>query len=266
MNFICGTGFLVLYLLVSPALISAQPAKELRVEGIVYDDTGEGNSVAVVDGNFLRKGDTYEGYKILEVKTDRVRVSDEEGSERVFRILGGNRKNKASLDSGSTGSSAAAPVPPDNEPLTQAIHKLRQLMSGGLPEGGASGGERGISDSLTGLFGLVFEIRAFMDVRSIYVAFGAFYLKEGRAPKNFEELIQSKLLPRDFADGANGPYQFTMNGAADRFTIEARPVNPEARLKYFYVDEEGVVRLAKGRPANSESPSVSAANMLGWSL
>jgi hypothetical protein len=257
-----------MYLLLLPAFVSAQPVKELRVEGIVYDDSGEGNSVAVVDGNFLRKGDTYEGFKILEVKTDRVRVSDETGNERVFRILGGDKKGERSAvaAAAATGKNMAAPLPPDNEPLSQAINKLRRFLSGGASGGETAGDGGGISDSLSGLFGLAFEIRAFIDVRSIYMAYGAFYLKEGRPPKGFEELAQSKLLPKDFADGANGPYQFTMTGNAEQFAIEARPVNPKVPLKYFYVDEEGVIRLAKGQPATSESPSVSAANMLGISL
>ncbi|MBI4549645.1 MAG: hypothetical protein HY714_01800 [Candidatus Omnitrophica bacterium] len=268
MNLTRAIIFLFLPLFFLPARLRAEPAKELRVEGIVYDDSGEGNSVAVVDGNFLRRGDTYEGFKILEVKTDRVRAAAEDGTEKVFRILGGGRKGgTASNAPTGANSRVAAPASPDDAPIQQAVRKFRQLLSGGSREGEEPGRPgSGISDSLTGLFGLAFEIRAFLDVRSVYVAYGAFYLKEGRPPKDFGELAQSRLLPKDFADGANGPYEFTMAGTAERFAIEARPVNAKVPLKYFYVDEDGVVRVAKGRPADSESPSVSASNMLGWSL
>ncbi len=272
--------WLLFFFILQPALLLASSSEDLKVEGILYDDGNKDNSVAMVNGNFLKKGDTYAGYKVLAVNHESLRLADEQtGKESNLEITGGPSTSvlpdlKSLLSEEKRKSHDPHHAEKSNSnPLSHAMNYLQEMTRIGKAadlqpwrRSGKSGDVQGEGPNpLIKFFGLFWEMRAIIDIRTVYLAACAYYLKTGTYTQSMEALVGKKFLPKVFAGGVNGQYRFRMEASPDHVAVYADPVQTELDFKHFYIDEDGTIRLEKGKPASENSPVITPANVIGWS-
>lgn len=273
--------FLLLFVLF-PSLLFAASSEGLKVEGIVYDGKNQDNSYAVVDGNFIKKGDTYQGYKVTSVGSASIQAVDEKtGKEQQFHITGGepssylppvthifsDKKKSGSGSGGGAGQSQEAA-----NPLSQLMEQLKGMM--GVKEDGSmqfpgmdSGGKKGNkgANPFAKVLNIAWEIKAVMELKNVYQMAASHYMMENASVKSMEDLVKAKLLSEEFADGQSGPYRFYIQSSAQQFEVHADPVDSSSGLRYFCLSEEsGTVRMEQGKPATPKSSPMTPSNMLPW--
>ncbi len=279
MKTICWLFFLLFVL--TPSLFAASQ-KGLKIEGIVYDGKDKDNSYAVVGGNFLKKGDTYQGYKITSVGSTSIQAVDATtGKEQQFHITGGEPSsflppvanifsNKKKQESGPSSTDAAGQKQEGPNPISQIIEQFRSML--GVKEGGGmqfpgSGAKAKKGDSpnpLAQLMNVAWEIKAVVELKNMYQMAAYYYLTKGVHAKAPADLVQEKMLSEEFKDGENGLYRFYIQGSSDNLIVHADPVEPDSGLKYFCVEDGGPVRVEQRKPATPESPAIAPSNMLPW--
>lgn len=264
-------------LILQSCQVFASSYEDLRVEGIMYDDTNQDNSVAVVDGNFLKKGDSYGGFKILSVEQNALRLVDTQtGKESRMEVKGTGLPailpDLKSLFSGSELKTAGSDSQKsDSDPLSRIKNFLDKITHGGKASPGQSSMESSrkgarpeqIANPLLKFFGLFWELRAIFDVRTVYLATSAYYLKTGAHAQSLQDLISGKFLSKTFEDSLNGQYRFQMLASSDHIEVHADPIESELGFKHFYIDDDGTIRVEKGKPASDESPAVTPFNVIG---
>lgn len=255
-------------------MLDAHAAEDLIVEGILYDDANGDNSVAVVNGQFLRKGDTYEGHTVLSVEANAVRLKDQvTGKESQVHIRGGNapqaplrgvEPGRGSSEKPKTIEASEFPDPsrPSASPVTslqKIMNEFSRLIS---PSAKESAKKPGFVDRM---IGLAWEITAIVELRNLYVAASAYYLMKGGHAREPSDLVAAKLVSKEFEDGVKGKYRFSIKSSGGRVELRANPLEEDSGLKYYYIDEDGTIRVASKGPANAESPAITPANVMGWS-
>lgn len=258
---------------VTPLFAASQ--EDLKIEGIVYDGQNGENSYAVVDGNFLKKGDSYEGYKIVSVGSTSVQTVDEKsGKERQFHITGGEPSPYLPPIPGvpeTRGMDSAGKPQQEANPITQILEQLRSMM--GLKEDGSFQFPGGGSDTKKGssanpfakFINIAWEVKAITELKNIYQMAAAYYMERNEPIKGLAELAQAKMISREFEDGESGPYRFYLKSSAQELEVHADPVDKSSGLRYFMISEEtGTVRVEQGKPATAQSQAVSPSSMMPW--
>lgn len=280
MKAILRIAFIVL---TAAAPLFAASQEDLKIEGIVYDGENGENSYAVVDGNFLKKGDSYQGYKITSVSSTSIQAVDEKsGKERQFHITGGEPSpylppipnapgSQKPSGSGPGGVDTAGQPQQGTNPLAQMLEQLRSML--GVKEdgtfqfpGGGSDAKKGSSANPFAKFiNIAWEVKAITELKNIYQMAAAYYMQRNEPIKGIEELVQGKMISKEFADGESGPYRFYLKSSAQELEVHADPVDKSSGLRYFMISEEtGSVRMEQGKPATAESPAISPSNMMPW--
>lgn len=277
--------FFLFFVLPLSSLFAASQ-EGLKIEGIVYDGKNQDNSYAVVDGNFIKKGDTYQGYTVTSVSSTSIQaVNEKTGKEMQFHITGGepssylppvtngflNPKKQTTEADGGKGTNASGQPQDQNNPLSQVIEQLRNML--GIKEGGGfkfpgSGGSEGkkgdSSNSYAKILNIVWEIKAIVELKNVYQMAAAHYMTEN-TPPSMEDLVKAKLISDGFSDGKSGPYRFYVQSSAQQFEVHADPIDASSGLRYFCLSEDsGTVRIEQGKPANPKSPALDPSNMLPW--
>jgi len=81
-------------------------------------------------------------------------------------------------------------------------------------------------------------------------------------PQNFDALVSPNSNPpyidRDFIDSAKSGYLYTYEYQDDdNFRLLASPKTPgKTGVRYFYLDETGIIRAKEGGPASESDPAV----------
>ncbi|MBA7588499.1 hypothetical protein ES708_30557 [subsurface metagenome] len=99
------------------------------------------------------------------------------------------------------------------------------------------------------------------------ISFQAIFKKQDRDKdgkkdyaQNIGELCKSGLLSSDLASGKWHGYYFVVvgkDGNGKKWHATASPIKPGITgYKYFYVDETGVIRFEKDKPATKDNPPV----------
>lgn len=230
-----------------PSLLKADSSEDLRVEGIMYDDTNPDNSVAVIYGNFVKKGDTVSGYKVVEVKQNSVRVASEAGQESEVGILGGGGMAAASGASGSTaGKEGAAGGKTASEQVMDQTMQAAQKGGGGF-------GQFFSNFNPLGVLNLAWETSAMADMKQVWTATQIYFQMNEKAPKDIKELVDAGVLAQPYADGTKGQYKFYLESKGYEVGVHADPTDPKSGMRYFFIDHEGTMRVAKGEPASAKS-------------
>ena len=273
--------FLILLSAVPP--LFAAPQGELKIEGIVYDGKNGENSYAVVDGNFLKKGDSYQGYKITSVGSTSIQAVDEKsGKERQFHITGGEPSSylppipnapgsRSKSGTGTGGMDSAGQPQQETNPLAQMLEQLRSMLgvkedgSFQFPGGGSNTKKGNASNPFSKFINIAWEVKAIAELKNIYQMAAAYYLERNTPLKGLEELVQEKMISKEFADGESGPYRFYLKSSVQELEVHADPIDSSSGLRYFMISEEtGTVRVEQGKPATAQSPAVSPSNMMPW--
>lgn len=88
-------------------------AGELRLEGILFEASAPETSVAVLNGNFYKKGDEIENYRIVEISPETVKVLDNaSGQETELKLFEGTDRIGGMQDGLEPPAPLAPPEPP----------------------------------------------------------------------------------------------------------------------------------------------------------
>ena len=219
-----------LFLFAAMPSASADAAEELRVEGIVTE-TNPDNSVALINGEALKKGDHYRGYHVEEVAADSVTVvKDDTGEKTKLEVSG------------------MPPVQTKKE--TAGPQALRPSADNAAPD-------------FLKLFGLLNpfgyikkaqEIQGMSDSKTIYMAAMVYGTREEDSKVTFKQLVESGLLSRVYEKGVHAKYQFALKTNPQGVEVSAEPLEPRSGLTHFLIDSHGVFHAEKGKPATDASP------------
>jgi len=95
-------------------------------------------------------------------------------------------------------------------------------------------------------------------LRKINAAQATYFKINRRYALTFDELVEARLLNAEPSAAATG-YDFKLRPAADAqtFKVSVTPAGtPDIGIKYFFMDQTGVIRAESGKEATAESPPV----------
>lgn len=215
--------------------------EELRVEGISYEAANPKASVAVVNGAFLKAGDTYQDYEILNVTHSTVRVKDlRDGSNYVLHITGGAAP-KAEEE-------ISSKLPPKEEALPVPASSLSELS-------GLAAGRTGTPlDRMLGALQNAKDLSVLMDLKQIQTAANVYRAENEGKRFTIDDLIAGGQLSDAYAKGQKGAYQFDITTTPAGVEVSADPIDPASPLKHFLIDDVGQVHEQVGTPATKKSP------------
>ena len=223
-------------LVLTTPLLRASPEEELRLEGIVRETASQENSIAVVNGNFLKKGDVYQQHRVLEIGPDFVVVAHEASGEKTRLNLSGK--------------------PPAKTVEKKTRERKEEVQESPVPSKINLGGSW---NPFAWALNLAWETKGMADLKRIHTACLVYYSEfeeEGEGgPKGFgfKELIERGLLPDIYADGEEGKYRFQIRASREGVEASADPVDPGSKLRSFFLDKDGVLRTERGKPATAKS-------------
>ena len=212
----------------------AAPSDELHVEGVSYEAQNEATSIAVINGEFLKEGDSYSHYKIEKIGSNFVRVADRETNVQTELNI----------------TASASKIEPPKKISAALPVSLKNSKSGAKPS---------VSNSPS-LFNLAAvrnkanEAAALAALRKINTAAQAYFYEEGLAGGiTLEKLIKSGMISDIYAHEYKG-YRFNVKSKGDNIQVFADPVTDGPEQRHFLIDGSGAVRTEQSRSATSQSP------------
>jgi len=214
--------------------------EDLHVEGISYEAANPKESVAVVNGVFLKAGDSYQEYKVLNVTHSTVQVEDlRDGSDYLLNITGGVVRKTEEVPS---------EQPPQNEIVSPPAPSTQ--MSRGVPGGGTGSP----FDRMLGALQTAKDLGVLMDLKQIQTAANVYATENEGKRFTIDDLIVGGQLSDAYAKGQKGAYQFNVTRTSAGVEVSADPIDPASPLKHFLVDDAGQMHEEVGKPATNKSP------------
>ena len=200
-------------------------------------------SMAVLDGEPVKKGTLHHGYQVIEVLPDRVRVFNEQTrEEQILKI----------------GVQPVVVVAPEKLPAPLALPTALlnpQPLYGNLMERLQKKMKVAQDNlSVTKWVNKVYEMRAAVDLARIYNAAVNYSNKNKKLAKDLKELITANYLPKSFEQPVRSEYIFYLNSLIQPFGVHADPAKKDSGLRYFFVGQDAVIRVETGKPAAEKSP------------
>ncbi len=217
----------VLALLVFQTELFSAP---LRLEGIISDPQDPEKSLAIIDGQPLKKGSSVDSFQITGIESAAVTLKDPAtGEEKMLRLEDTQAPAPAAAALNS------APEATLNQPSPNVFQKMWEAP--GLA------------------FNRILELKALRDLAILNNAAVTYFNQRHNFPPDIKTLIDAKLLPGSYAQGIRKPYQFTLLRAVTpaAFGIHADPVDPASKLRHFYVGVDAIIRESYGKPAHGSS-------------
>ena len=216
-------------------------AGEHRLEGILYDSANPAESMAVVDGQSLKKGDRFHAFMVSEISNREVVLKQADtGEELRLRV-------------------EAKPVPAGGTPRTAAV-----AAPVALPE---KTGTRGPAEtdvppilkfwqfwSPLELVSRAAEIKAIFDLAAIYNAGVRYHEDQKDAAREIAQLTQAGYLPAAYEAGPWGAYHFYLSKPGEKFGVHADPRWKGQPMHSFFVSGDAVLRSEQQKPAGPQSP------------
>ena len=228
---ITSKSFLPVFLILAfsfPAI--AGELADMRLEGVVLDESAPENSVAILNGEFIKTGQKAGHYQVLEIAPQSVYLLDEQTGEKHWVETSGRK---------------VEPVPEaaENEAAPRTVN------AGGLQEK-----IKELAQGPARLINRVVEMKALRDLTLVNNACVVYYEKKKNFPREIKELTDANLLAKSYESGSRGEYHFSLIKPAnpEDFAIKADPVRNEG-LRHFYVGTDAVIRESSGQPANATS-------------
>jgi len=204
-------------------------AEDIRVEGIMHDEVDSRRSVAILNGTMVKEGDSYGPYKILSITSKAVFGTNEKTGEQVHWM----------------------PAAKPSETLLPAKMKT-------VKEEKASAAKTSFSWNPMEMLSSAVETQVISDIHQVHRAVLIYYQtredEEGIKAPGFKQLVDGNFLPKEFGGGTKDKYRFTITASRSGFEINADPLEPDAKLKHFYIGQDGVLHTANGARANAKSP------------
>ena len=219
-------SFAILVLITTASLTAR--AEEIRLEGVIRDRTNPSKSLAVINGNLYKIGETAGATQVKEIGPNYVKLLDPKtGQETILHV-------KEAAKSAAPAQQTSA-VPPTSF-LDTAKNYLTQP---------AQAANR------------FWELQALRDLAQINNAAVKYSDKNKFFPVRIRQLTLDGFLPTSYESGKIKKYQFYLSNTPqkpDDFQLHADPLNPEAGIRYFFVGPDAVIRESTGKPADIKSP------------
>jgi hypothetical protein len=217
--------------------------EELYVEGISYESASPNESIAVINGTLLKPGDSFKNYRIVEVGSNFVKLTQLDGSgERMLQVTGGAPK------------AVAQPTPTPGE--TSVPTGLGTAGEGKLPTGQDL--QKMMTETMAKSISALAHAKSsagLADLRQIYTATNVYFSESGNVEGiTFDNLIKGGMLSPAFQNGEKGDYRFTIKGGNEGVSVSASPKEKNSGLRHFFIDENGDVYAEDNKPATKSSP------------
>ena len=212
----------------------------LRLEGVIVDKENPESSVAVLNGELVKKGERTGNYRVLEIQNVSVRVVDEQtGKESEVPVTGGEKPELKK----------AATIGEENKAKEEGsknsggFGKLSEMWSKMNPAAAVNA---------------IWERLAIRDLAMINNAAVTYYEAgnpQGKKefPRHFKQLVATGHLPESFEDAERKNYKYTMDPESMGFGVHADPIDPNSNLKHFFVGQDAIIREEIGKPATAKS-------------
>ena len=233
---------LALLLLAAPP---ARAAEKLRLEGISYEANRPAESMAMINGQFLKTGESYAGHIVTEIGADYVVLMPQTGGEPLRLSTWGG---EVALEE-----PALAP-----DKLTES-EQLQERVAAAADQAGVS--FSGFNP--LGMLNYAQEVKAMGDIRRVYTACAVADNEEQvdargnfvRPSITFAYLKEHELIPQAMPE-RTGYYAYVLQrGRRGGIEVHASPVNPNSKLRFLMVDEDGLMHADHGKPATIDSPA-----------
>ena len=206
---------------------------DLWLEGTSYEPNNPKASVAVINGAFLKVGDKFQNYQVVEIASNWVRVSNiETGKEKELYVRG------------------AAPPP-------SAEISAKGGSSGGTAETkGAQTAPPSVSFNPFAFIQMANEVAVIADLKQIHMAGSAFFAEyELSEEVTVEKLVEREMISPIYKGGVKGGYKFSVKAGRRGIIANADPVDEGSKLKHFCIDDYGILHEEVGKPATPQSPA-----------
>ncbi len=230
----------------------AATSDDFRLEGVMYEPSNEQESLAIVNGQFLKIGDTYQEHKVSEIGADFVILKSEQGGGDVrVNLMGAPIKT----------ATAASDSPKEEAPKkSQKGSKEKGSASGQTP--GDAQPKGGFTTSLGAAIGRAADTKVMMDLKQIFMAAANAVSMDMtdesgnpiRENLTLDKLAEMQLLPRNLQEGKSGPYTYRIKSGPNGFEIYADPTDSKSKLRHLMIDQEGAYHAEYGKEATSQSP------------
>jgi len=218
------------------AAAAADEIPGFRLEGVMLDEQTPGDSIAMINGQALRPGDTIDGFHVQKVESGAAFLAPDSGGPAVRLEV------------------SAAPPAPDPVAIPVAVsapaswqERLKDwwehlfAVEGDSAPGPAAGLD-------------LWERAAVTDLTQIYMA-GVGYFESRQAPaQSFADMVHAGLLPDRYQDGTYGKYRYQLKWRGHAPEVQADAVEAGRGYRSFYIDSEARIRVAPSGPAGPESP------------
>ena len=226
------TGFALLFFISSLALAATKD--DFKLEGVMYESGNVQESVAIVNGQLLKIGDTYKEHQVSQIGSDFV----------VFKPEGGGEEIHVNL----INASASAPEPsPKNEKKEATQENDKPIKKDEPPKDAAQ--TQGFKSGLGKVMGVAAETKVKVDLQQIFAAAAEASERDEtdangnpiRTNLTLSKLAELQLLPKSLETGKSGPYTYSIKNGPDGFEVHADPTDSNSKLRHFMVDHEGVL-------------------------
>lgn len=210
------------------------------MEGILHDDTDSRQSVAILNGTLVKTGDSYGPYKILSITSDAVLGIHEKKGKQVRWMP-----------------AAKAPDSPQIFKMKAVRAKEARPDRQDQPKENTLPAKSPFSWNPLELLSSAVEMQAISDAHQIHRAVLMYHQtreEAGIVAPDFKQLVDGDFLSAGFVNGTKGKYRFTITASRSGFEINADPLDPAAKLRHFYIGQDGVLREERGAKAQAQSP------------
>ncbi len=223
---ICKTAFLLL-LIVSNSAFADEP---LKLEITLVDNENPGQSVAIINGESVKRNDQISGYQIISIGPSSVTLKNlQTGAESVLSPASAempkveNAVPPAEIEKPS--------AQPQKNAFTEFLQTPQKLMN------------------------RFWELRGLRDLAIVNNAAVSFQHSKNQFPKTFNDLIQANFLPAVYQSGIKEKYRFYFIVPPDPkdFGVHADPLDSASGLRSFYIGTDTVIRESAKGPAGPKS-------------
>lgn len=227
-------GFLLIF---APTLHAA--TDDLRLEGVMMDTGNSANSIAVLNGSFVKQGDKVEGYLVKSVQPNAVWLVEEKtGAEKRIEVKG----KPAEAEVQEPGTSESETAGEERAKSKNFGAQVNELWAAWNPDA---------------LHKKAYETKAKLDLATIYNAAVAYYNEKDVLARDMNELIRANLLAENYADPVQWEYQFYLQRAGEPFGVYADPVKKGSDIRHFYIGQDATLRVEVGKKAGAKSKPAS---------
>jgi hypothetical protein len=230
----CFTPLLITLMLLAAAVsLEASAESSLRLEGIIADASDPEDSLALVNGQALKKGDSIEGHRVLRIGPDFIDVA----------VDGEGREYRLAVTAAPAPALSAAPSEP--LPAPGWGDSMRRWWK--------SAWSPAKKDTQEGPKVELWERIAVASLIQMHEAVSRFQEQNKKPPVSFEELIRDAGLPERYHQGKYGKYRFTLAYGSPEPGIHAAPLPGNPPLKFFFMDSQQVLHMEEDREADARS-------------